>query len=220
MPAQGRYLFCSAVVQFCSLVWHGEVARTLLKVKYGFYTYLGSMNNGKTLTLFIIFYVAVMLKTAAQNDVQNRRAIMHGTTKRVLDAIAADDTAALINMLDTGYNHLSKPHARSYMLSDILQKCRQFKKITAAFTMPPLDSLHFATDRTNGANLSILYLTGPPDTALNIRRCAFVVSFFPTRFFPLQLPGQCLTFYFYIIPISNKTPGLPQLQLPIIKPPL
>lgn len=172
------------------------------------------MKREKAVTLLLAVCCFITLIAAAQGTMQNRHTVMRSTTAKVLAALAAGDTATLVNMLDTAYNHLGKPHARNYFADDALQKCRQFKNITGAFTMPPLDSLHLATDNLTGSTLCVLYLQGLPNTALNIRKCAFVVSFYPAKLFSMQQPGQCLGFYFQVIPVNNKTPDLPALQLP------
>lgn len=161
------------------------------------------MGRIKIIVLLISVYCLTGLTTIAQVDVQNRHTIMRSTVKKVLEALTNDDTATLVNMLDTGYNQLGKPLARNYFASDALQKCQQFKTITAAFTMPPLDSLQLATDKLTHNTIYVLPMAGLPNNALNISKCTFVVSFYPARLFSMQVPGQCLGFYFDITPLRK-----------------
>ncbi len=74
-----------------------------------------------------------ILTTVAQNALQNRHTMMRNTTENVLKALANGDTTVLVNMLDTGYNHLGRFKARQYFSDDALLKCRQYKKMVTAF---------------------------------------------------------------------------------------
>jgi len=154
----------------------------------------------KALTLLVSACCFTTVTTAAQGGVQNRHTMMRATTEKVLAALIACDTAALVNMLDTGYNQLNKPGARNLFANDAMQKCQLYQKITRAFTPPLIDSMQLATDKLTHNTICILPMAGLPSSPLNIRKCALVVSFYPPKLFSMQAPGQCLVFYLDITP--------------------
>jgi len=176
------------------------------------YSYLSGVNRLKTHIILLGVYCSTTLTLLAQGSGENRHTLMRSTTQKLLEALANSDTAALVNMLDTGYNQLNKPGARKYFSEDALLKCEQYKKITAAFTMPPLDSLQLATNKTTHNTICILPLTGLPNNTLNIRKCVLAVSFYPAKLFSMQVPGQYLGFYFDITPMRKPTQGDTALQ--------
>lgn len=162
----------------------------------------------KRVTVFAVLLSAccfIAVTVAAQGTPQNRHTAMRSVTQNVLAALAKCDTAALVNMLDTGYNHLGKPGARQYFNEDALLKCGQYKKLLTGFTMPPVDSLQLATDKLTHNTICILHMAGLPNGVLNVSKCALVVSFYPAKLFSAQAPGQCLGFYFNVTPVRRGT---------------